>query len=152
MAESNIDEFDKAVGLILADLYQSFPIRTLLEPSVSEDHSKSDPTIEGWEQRYHHEIAIFKFTMSWLIQAGYIWSEKQDGIDELAGIFKECVLSAKGLEVLKTPDSLSGASIGTQLQDAARDGVLSTVKSLTEKALGIGAQMGISAASAWAGS
>lgn len=152
MAESNIDEFDNAVGLILAKLYHSFPMRIIVEPMISEDPSALDPTFEGWDKRYFHQLAIFKFTMSWLIQAGYIWSEKQDGIDELAGIFKECVLSAKGLEVLKTPDSLNGASIGTQLQDAARDGVLSSVKSLTEKALGIGAQMSISAASAWAGS
>ncbi|XCY77423.1 hypothetical protein QLG25_13970 [Pseudomonas sp. CBR-F] len=152
MAESNIDEFDNAVGLILAKLYHSFPMRIIVEPMVSEDPSALDPKFEAWDKHYFHQLDIFKFTMSWLIQAGYIWSEKQDGIDELAGIFKGCVLSAKGLEVLKTPNSLNGASIGTQLQDAARDGVLSSVKSLTEKALGIGAQMGISAASAWASS
>lgn len=152
MAESNIDEFDRAVGLILADLYQSFPIRTLVEPSITEDNAKSDPTIEGWEQRYYHEIAIFKFTMSWLIQAGYIWAEKQDDISELSGVFEGCVLSAKGLEVLKTPDSLTGTSIGAQLQDAAKEGVLSSVKSLTGKALGIGAQMGYAAAATWVNS
>lgn len=150
MAESNIDEFDKSVGLILAELYQSFPIRIILEPIVTEDQSAFDPTVEGWEQRYHHQLAIFKFTMSWLIQAGYIWSEKQDDVAELAGVFKECVLSAKGLEVLKTPDSLTGRSIGTQLQDAAKEGIFSSVKSLTGKALGIGAQMGYGAIVNWA--
>jgi hypothetical protein len=152
MAESNIDQFDKAVGLILAELYQNFPIRILIQPITAKSSSPSDPTIKGWDDSYFNQLAIFKSTMSWLIQAGYIWSEKQDGTDELVGIFKECVLSAKGLEVLKTPDSLTGISIGTQLQDAAKDGVLSSVKSLTEKALGIGAQMGFSAATAWAGS
>ncbi|WP_077046654.1 hypothetical protein [Pseudomonas sp. KK4] len=152
MAESNIDEFDNAVGLIFAELYQNFPIRILIEPRIAANSSPIDPTVDGWDKRYFHQLAIFKFTMSWLIQAGYIWSEKQDDMAELAGVFKNCVLSAKGLEILKTPDSLSGASIGAQLQDAARDGVLSSVKSLTEKALGIGAKMGYSAAVAWASS
>ncbi|MGY2286853.1 hypothetical protein [Pseudomonas gingeri] len=152
MAESNIDEFDKAVGLILAELYKSFPIRITLEPILTEDNSAFDPTIEGWKQRYHRQLAIFKFTMSWLIQSGYIWSEKQDDIAELAGVFKECVLSAKGLEVLKTPDSLTGTSIGAQLQDAAKEGVLSSIKSLTGKALGIGAHMGYAAAVNWVNS
>ncbi|TWD52523.1 hypothetical protein [Pseudomonas sp. SJZ131] len=152
MAETNIDEFDKAVGLILAKLYQSFPMRILIEPIITESLSPFDPTIDGWDKPYFRQRDIFKCTMSWLIQAGYIWSEKQDGLAELSGIFKECVLSAKGLEVLKAPDSLSGLSIGAQLQDAARDGVLSSIKSLTEKALGIGAKMGYSAAVVWASS
>lgn len=151
MAESNIDEFDNAVGLILAELYQSFPIRIIVEPIIPDSISALDPSAEGSDQHYFRHVAIFKFTMSWLIQAGYIWSEKQDGVDELHGIFKECVLSAKGLEVLKTPDSLNGISIGAQLQKAAKDGVLSSVKSLTQKALGIGAQMGASAVTTWIG-
>jgi len=152
MEESNIDDFDKTVGVILATLYQSFPIRTVIEPSIVHEPSQSDPTIEGWDNRYFHQQSIFKYTMSWLIQAGYIWYEKQDGVPELSGIFKDCVLSTKGLEILKTPDSLSGKSIGAQLQSAAKDGVFSSVKSLTEKALGIGAKMAYSSAAAWVAS
>ncbi|MNN93398.1 hypothetical protein D3C81_2118280 [compost metagenome] len=67
--------------------------------------------------------------------------------------FRQAVLTAKGLEVLKaTPASLSSSSFGEQLQTAAKDGMLDTIKSLTNEALSRGVGLATSAAVAWANS
>ncbi|WLH49762.1 hypothetical protein [Pseudomonas tolaasii] len=142
MAESNIDGFDKNVGIVFALLYEQFPLRVTIDETfvIPNDLEMA----EGWEVRYQKNRKIYISTMEWLVQAGYVWTS---GGDSMYGIFSDCVLSSKGLEVLKAvPDSLSTKSIGAQLQEATQEGLLSSVKTLTEKALGLGASMGYSMA------
>jgi len=54
-------------------------------------------------------------------------------------VFEDCVLTAKGLEALKsTPSSISGKSLGQSLQDAAKAGAIESVKKLSGQVLSVG--------------
>lgn len=138
MDTSNIDEFDKTVGLVFARLYQDFPIRKIIDPTILDPLVKVNS--EGWEDRFSHHQKIFIATMVWLIDAGYVWASPVR--DEHSGVFLECVLSAKGLEVLNTPSSL-GPSIGSTLKDAALSTSGDTIKDLAKEALTAGASIAI---------
>lgn len=151
MATSNVDRFDQLTGKIFAVLYESFPMpmdlyyfdyTKVIAPDPPESPEGERQIVEGEE--------FFSASVAWLASSGYLTKGSQSlNSKEING----CVLTAKALAVLKAiPDSLSGESIGTQLQAAAKGGMLDSVKSLTGKALGIGASMGYSAASAWVNS
>jgi hypothetical protein len=134
----HIDEFDNAVGLIFAALYRSFPIRISVDSDVMEN--KVEAIAPDWLERYASQQAIFGATMSWLIDAGYVWgTPHHDHIN----YFTECVLSTKGLEILTMPSSISGTSdsIGASLGKATGSVVSDTVKDLAKEALTFGAQM-----------
>ncbi|MEE3507749.1 MULTISPECIES: hypothetical protein [unclassified Pseudomonas] len=144
MATSNIDRFDQLAGKVLAGLYESFPMTLSLttEQFSSVIAIDSIETPEGEQQIFESE-EFFCASITWLSKSGYI-TFGQQGSHPCK--FYECTLTAKGLEVLKAvPDSLSGKSIGSQLQEAAKAGLMGTVKSLTGKAFGIGVTMGYSA-------
>lgn len=136
METSNIGHFDNTVGLVFARLYQDFPIRQVIDPTILAPLVR--PNTDGWEDRYQHHQRVFIATMIWLIEAGYVWASPVR--DENAGVFLECVLSAKGLEVLNTPSSL-GPSIGSTLKDAALSTSSDTVKDLAKEALTAGATL-----------
>lgn len=136
MKESNIDDFDKTVGLIFATLYQAFPIRKFIDPQILSPLVL--PNTDGWEERYHHHKNVFTATMTWLIDAGYLWASPVR--DERNGTFLECVLSTKGLEILNMPSSL-GPSIGSKLGDAVTDTAGETLKDLAKEALSAGATL-----------
>lgn len=150
MALDNIEKFDRTVGLIFAELYRRFPQRAdlTMKDVCAPRYEEFDPNAadEYWEDE-----RFFKDTMEWLIQSGYVWCRRPGNVPSNA--FFECCLSVKGLESLKAiPDALSGKSLGSQLQDAAQSGLLDTVKSLSGKALSVGASMGYSALSTWTSS
>jgi hypothetical protein len=151
MATSNVDRFDQLTGKIFAALYESFPIPVDLEYREFVDVILVDPddTPEGKKQILEGK-EFFHASFRWLESSGYLTIGTQGiGSPKING----CVLTAKALEALKAiPDNLSGESIGSRLQTAAKDGMVETIKSLTGKALGIGATMGYSAAVAWANS
>ncbi|MGY2162158.1 hypothetical protein HX799_07580 [Pseudomonas tolaasii] len=138
MADSNIDIFDQITGLIFSRLYQSFPVTKTLS---------SMDFIAAFPNDIERPGVFFADTMKWLIASGYLMGEMDA---KLHATFHKCTLTAKGLEVLKAvPDSVTGTTIGAQLQDAAKKGMLDSVKSLTGKALSAGAHMTISTAAAW---
>lgn len=134
MENSNIEDFDKTVGLVFARLYQDFPIRQVIDPTILDSIVRVNT--EGWESRYQHHQKIFIATMIWLIEAGYLWASPVR--DESSGVFLECVLSTKGLEVLNTPSSL-GKTIGSTLKEAALSTSGDTIKDLAKEALTAGA-------------
>ncbi|MGU0728808.1 hypothetical protein ACSESD_00745 [Pseudomonas aeruginosa] len=96
------------------------------------------------------EELFFGHSVAWLIATGYLSAERLFP----GASFRQAILTAKGLEVLKaTPASLnSSSSFGEQLQTAAKDGMLDTIKSLTNEALSRGVGLATSAAVAWANS
>jgi hypothetical protein len=134
MDTSNIEDFDKTVGLIFGTLYQSFPIRKFIDGQIMQPLSR--PSEEGFDDRYHHYAAIYRATMTWLIDAGYVWAELPR--DKNESIFRDCVLSTKGLEILNMPTSL-GPSIGSRLGDAMSDTAKDSFKDLAKEALTAGA-------------
>lgn len=136
MPNTNIEHFDNIVGLVFARLYQDFPIRQVVDPTILDPLVK--PNTEGWEDRYQQYQMVFIATMAWLIEAGYVWASPIR--DENTGVFLDCVLSTKGLEVLNTPSSL-GPSIGSTLKDAALSTTGDTVKDLAKEALSAGATL-----------
>lgn len=138
MEKSNIDDFDKTVGLIFATLYQAFPIRKFIDPQILSPLVR--PNTEGWVERYHHHQKVFTATMTWLIDAGYLWASPVR--DERNGAFSDCVLSTKGLEILNMPSSL-GPSIGSKLGDAVTDTASETLKDLAKEALSVGATFAV---------
>lgn len=138
MSDSNIDLFDQITGLVFSKLYQSFPVTETLNVMSF---------MEAFPDRVDRPGQFFSDTLKWLITSGYLMGEPDS---KHSFTFHKCTLTAKGLEVLKAvPDSITGKSLGAQLQDAAKNGMLDSVKSLTGKALSAGAQITFSAASAW---
>jgi hypothetical protein len=132
----NIDDFDENVGTVLALLYRNFPMRiTIDESHVIPSEKAIGPE---WLERYARRRAIYTSTMEWLIDAGYIWATDRD---RTYGIYKECVLSVKGLEALNVvPGSLS-ESIGTKLGQAALAASSEGLKDLAKQALSAGAAL-----------
>jgi hypothetical protein len=76
--------------------------------------------------------------MEWLIDAGYIWVGERD---QVYGIYKECVLTVKGLETLSIVPSSLSASIGTKLSEAATAASKEGLKEFGKQAVSAGAAM-----------
>ena len=137
MAVSNIEKFDDLAGRILAELYESFPVATVIS---TEDFMDSG---RHWDDVLEMEVlddggTFFISTATWLINAGYISGSAFQNL-----FIEKAVLTAKGLEVLKAlPESLnSGPSIGEQLSDAAKAGSTEVMRGLLSQALSIGARL-----------
>jgi len=114
MAMNNIALFDLYVGKILAKLYNTFPLK--VEIDVCEMTGLS---IDEESMNIPKECQIFNDTMEWLHESGYLYYQQS-----YPYAFSRVVLSAKGLEVLKsTPQSLQQKDgIGETLRDAVAHG------------------------------
>ncbi len=137
MAATNIERFDEVVGVVFADLYTSFPIGYDLDPIAYPALFASDEEHAGWVNRDDGEF--FQATVLWLGSAGYI----DHGSPINSGTVLNCVLTAKGLEVLKaTPESLlNGPSLGESLVSATKAGTKDLARNVVGQALSIGARM-----------
>lgn len=148
---SNMERFDLLTGAIFAELYESFPEPVILDPF----NFLAQIAPEGQDQEIKNEQEFcapefFGHTVRWLERTGYLTHGSQQLHLAEHSIFADCVLTAKGLEVLKAlPDSITGKTLGSQLQDAAKAGLIDSMKSLTGKALGMGASMSYAAAASW---
>lgn len=148
MSKGNIERFDTHTGQIFAYLYDHFPVPVTL------DVRKFVENATRWSEHLDMEVPteradFFTATVRWLGDAGYIRSKKIIG----GFLIEESVLTAKALEVLKaTPDSLTGASIGEKMQEAASEGMLEALKGLANQALSRGVGMATTAAVSMAGS
>lgn len=135
MTASNIKKFDELTGQILGVLYESFPVpRVLLLNDLIPDGMSFDERI-GFDVPNDDGEFLFA-SIEWLAQSGYLrYKQKIQSTG-----YTECVLTGKGLEVLKaTPDSLSTeSSLGEQLVDASKTGAKSLIGDLAGQALSIG--------------
>jgi hypothetical protein len=136
MTTSNIEKFDVTVGKAFALLYESFPLpRPLLAGAFVGEDNVIDKT-SFTEAELTNDAEFFMASIQWLIDAEYISSKER----WLIG-FREVVLTAKGLEVLKAvPDSLQGP-IGERLAAAAKTEGREVIRSLVGQALGMGLQV-----------
>src|SRR5690606_29713711 len=130
MPVSNIQRFDEITGKVLAALYEAFPVPIYLpaaqfveQPTRQCDHMGEVPS---------EEAEFFIACVKWLAEAGYL---KLSGTNY--GCASDVVLTAKGLETLKAvPKSLHDSpSIGEQLIEATKDGVLDQVRELANSFL-----------------
>ncbi|PTT02208.1 hypothetical protein [Pseudomonas sp. HMWF006] len=135
MTASNIKKFDELTGQILGVLYEGFPVpRPLLLGDLMPGGISFDERI-GFDVPNKHGEFLFA-SIEWLAESGYLRYKQKIH----ATGYTDCVLTAKGLEVLKaTPDSLSTeSSLGEQLVDASKIGAKSLVGDLAGQVLSIG--------------
>lgn len=151
MTATNIDHFNEITGQVFAHLYQSFPLPVLLRPEMLgiTEHEGGEYSPEvgealGIEPQSEEEV-LFKHSVSWLIQTGYLTANKlqPDGC-----LFGQARLTAKGLEVLNaTPVSLAGKEpLGAQLAAASKSGGKELLRTITSEVLGIGVRMAMKSA------
>lgn len=149
---SNIERFDQLTGAVFARLYEAFPEPVVLDaypflaeivPAGQDEDAESEQAFGAPEFFFH--------TLHWLAETGYLTHRKQLQSSPLT--FEECVLTAKGLEVLKAvPKSIgSSKSIGQSLQEAAKKGAMDSVKKLAGEALSAGTHLAVGFAKAHLG-
>ena len=116
---SNIQLFDEFAAEILADLYESFPVRIPLNAlKLTGDGvpNRCDRSRNGSGQPLlRREVCLA--TIDWLVGEGYIVAGDRGQHGPL-----DCVLSAKGLTLLRSaPKTLKGKeAVGERLVSAFR--------------------------------
>lgn len=136
---SNIELFDEYTARILAMLYESFPIRRPLdavELSGTQIDDYGVPVDVRGKRSRAFEVCFA--TIQWLIDSGYIVSQGDNGY-----CFAGCVLTARGLEILKsTPDSLQRKeSVGERIVQLIRNGSLDVARDAASAAISAGIGM-----------
>lgn len=138
---TNIELFDEYTGSVLAKLYQNFPIAIDLGVDEISGHTQMNDfgviVNEKGKESKHAQVAWH--TIQWLKNAGYIHIETQYPYTGYHG----CVLTAKGLEVLKaTPESVQPQEyLGDQLVSAAKNGTTATLKEAAKQAISTGIKL-----------
>jgi hypothetical protein len=116
---SNMDDFNEAVALILAKLYETFPQRQSF---------KTASLVEGTDD--NKRLNYFD-TFLFLEREGFIRFEGSVATDSFINV----TLTNKGLAVLnETPDVLKEkTSLGTKLINVARDGSKEVIRAVVEQ-------------------
>ena len=110
----NIEIFHALSGLVLADLYEQFPLKVNVRPGdlairlddeLWEDSllpDENQPNVSTYIRRYS-PAALARPTVEWLAGAGLItYADMRDGE------FKGVCLTARGLEVISTKSGPAG--------------------------------------------
>lgn len=118
---SNMDDFNEAVAVILAKLYETFPRGTLL---VVRDLAK-----DASDDR----LGNFGGTISFLQKEGFISYESRLRDEQFNGV----VLTSKGLAILNsTPESLKESkSLGSKLVAVLKEGSKEAIKALVQQVI-----------------
>lgn len=135
---SNIERFDELTGEILATLYRSFPVpKNLLPAEFVNNPTEYNEAVQA--DVPSEETRFFIATAEWLRVAGYLWADPQDGHGH---IVRNCVLTPKGLEVLKVkPSNLDDAdTLGEQLVTATQQGGKDAARKAVGDVLNLGAR------------
>lgn len=138
--KNNIEMFDEYVAKVFDQLYRSFPIPVVLKCADISGNTELDEfgRVMGNDGEPSKPFEICFNTVRWLQESGYIRTEREDNY-----AYYGCVLTARGLEVLKsTPDSIKvKTSLGESLAGAMRKGSLDVAIQLSNEAIKIGAGM-----------
>jgi hypothetical protein len=131
----NIKEFERSSALILAKLYEVFPVPSELAPS------EIDPGSSGETQELHAG------TIEFLRAEGYLRYQevvhRNTHGRSIGMLYSDAVLTAKGLAVLNTPHDNSAAasddaSRGKRLMDAMRSGAIDIARTIVRALLSEG--------------
>ena len=134
---TNIALFDEYVATIFGMLYSSFPVRSRLDavelsgvPEIDEFGVPIDA-----RGKPSKKFDVCMATIEWLIDTGYISAKDRDQYG-----FSQCVLTARGLEILKAvPESVqTKETIGEKLVYLLRSGSIDLAKESAREALSIG--------------
>ena len=136
--KNNIEMFDEYVAKVFDCLYRSFPVPVILKCTELCGDTQLDEfgRVMGHDGEPSKPFEICFNTIQWLQESGYVRTERKDHY-----FYYGCVLTAKGLEVLKsTPDSIQvKTSLGESLAGAMRKGSIDTAIQLSNEAIKIGA-------------
>lgn len=135
----NIDEFNQAVGLVFAKLYEVFPEPIMLKVEDL-DLSETDKNVPV--EDHLNRWRLYGYTMMFLREEGYVrFKDPTLALD----VFPLAVLTRKGLEALnRTPESISGPkkTIGDTFRDMGKeilkDGAKEALRALVGVILGAG--------------
>ncbi|MGH8613276.1 MAG: hypothetical protein ACREYF_15000, partial [Gammaproteobacteria bacterium] len=131
----NIDDFNRGVALILAHLYQRFPIPAMLK--VAELDAHEDLLPEETERRDSRQ-AVYGAAIEFLAEEGYLRFHSHAG---RRALFANVVLTSKGLSALqKTPEAMlapSSRTVGDTLIEATGDLLKDSAKELIRQAIRI---------------
>lgn len=136
----NIDDFNLGCALILARLYEAFPVACVLK--VAELDDGADLLPEERTERLARRRRVFTATVQFLAEEGYLTVGSAAGLPE-CGAFGQARLTAKGLAQLsKTPEAIRppGKTLGERLIELAREGArqsaLEALRALIAESLG----------------
>ena len=144
----NIEKFDRISAKTFALLYESFPVPRdlLVAPDYGVPHIQEIVDSIGIDSENfaseREEIEFIYATIRWLESAGYLDYGKEL---QLFG-FRNAVLTAKGLEILKAiPPSIStdtaGKTLGELVEDAVKSGAQESISNAVKGVLSKGAEM-----------
>lgn len=131
---SNIELFDEYTARILAQLYEAFPRKSLLDARSVCGHESADEfgrvLDDDGKPSAHFDVALA--TIDWLTETGYIRAEsrRQWG-------FCGAVLTAQGLLVLKAvPDSIQPLeAVGDRMTRLVKAGSIGAAKEAAKAAM-----------------
>ncbi|AGG31074.1 hypothetical protein MU9_2028 [Morganella morganii subsp. morganii KT] len=127
-APDNIVKFNEVTGVILASLYESFPVKKSFEVTSLFPETAVEPSDKPI---INHEAIFVTSATEWLFQTGYISVNKII----FGHSVRDAVLTAKGLELLKlTPDAI-GPSFGDKLLEATKSGMKDTIVNVSSAVL-----------------
>lgn len=110
--QANMKEFSTIAGLILDELFQSFPMRVNLSPeSAMHLMGVEHPMALLDSGRMYKEV--FSSTLSWLVEEGFV---NPAGINNT----ERCRLTAKGLAAMNVVPDLGGNSIAESLSTSKK--------------------------------
>lgn len=137
---ANIELFDTFTAKIFALLYERFPLRVPLDATKLADVRDFDDCGVPLDAhgRPSREFEVCRATIAWLRDAGYI-----DCQGESAHGWGGCVLTARGLEVLKSmPESLQRKeSIGERLVRLVRAEAMDLAREVARAAISMGVSL-----------
>lgn len=112
---NNIDEFNKAVAMILTRLYDAFPHQIPMD--FGSDDEDADTA----------KVVFYMSTMKFLEQEGFIRYKSQ----RLSGAYNDVSLTMKGLQILNNiPESLKEKkTIASHLKSVFKEGSKSAMRS-----------------------
>ena len=131
---SHIESFNRCEALIFAELYRAFPCRKQISSSSLPEGIFDDISEEDFDGAFER-LVVFKATVKWLVEAGYIWAG-----DVGESTIHDAILSPKGLEVLKAiPNSLSPKqTLGERMGTLVKEGSYSLLSKTVDIALSMG--------------
>ena len=136
----NIDLFNEYVARILAQLYESFPVKEKLYASTISGHTDDNRygTICAPDGSESKEAQVAFHTIGWLVDNGYVRAEQRlDG-----RYYDYCALTEKGLKVLQAvPDSVQTTeTVGEKLVRLTKEGGGDLARDFIKSLLTLGVQ------------
>lgn len=136
---NNIDCFNGFVAAILAQLYDGFPVKCMLDARTISGHGDVDDFggIVDHQGRPSRPFEIAMGTIEWLIDNGYV----RAGERHIYG-YRNAVLSERGLELLKrgAGNLASKESWGDKLLRLVREGSIDLAREAAKALISAGVE------------